>query len=98
MEATVIAFANRSLASLKLGDAVSAEEDCTSAIALDSTYLKAWQRRAAARTALGRVLDAVDDLECALRCAIYAAQDESCACRLNGSLLKPLLSTLLCRL
>ncbi|BDA43286.1 probable RNA polymerase II-associated protein 3 at N-terminal half [Coccomyxa sp. Obi] len=60
-------YANRAMASLKLGDVADAEQDCTRALALDPNYLKAWQRRAAARAASGRLLDAIDDLESALR-------------------------------
>ena len=60
-------YANRAMASLKLGEAAEAEQDCTRALALDPSYLKAWQRRAAARVAMGRQLDAIDDLESALR-------------------------------
>ncbi len=61
-------YANRAMASLKLGEVADAEVDCTRALALDPNYLKAWQRRAAARAASGRLLDAIDDLESALRC------------------------------
>ncbi|CAL8468728.1 g8268 [Coccomyxa elongata] len=60
-------YANRAMASLKLGEVADAEQDCTRALALDPNYLKAWQRRAAARAASGRLLDAIDDLESALR-------------------------------
>ncbi len=64
-------YANRAMASLKLGEVADAEQDCTLALALDPNYLKAWQRRAAARTASGRLLDAIDDLESALRCVTF---------------------------
>ena len=62
------AHANRAMAALKAGDALAAEADASAALDLDAGYLKAWQRRAAARAALGRRLDAIDDLEAALRC------------------------------
>lgn len=65
--ATGIAYANRAMASLKVGNLASAEQDCTAALALDPAYVKAWQRRSAARKELGRLLDAIDDLEQALR-------------------------------
>lgn len=35
-----------------------AEEDCTKAISLDSTYSKAFARRATARVALGKLQEA----------------------------------------
>ena len=66
---TAVAHANRAMAALKTGDAAGAEADCSAALDLDPAYLKAWQRRAAARARLGRPLDAIDDLEAALRCA-----------------------------
>ncbi len=65
--ASSVAYANRAMASLKLRDAAAAEQDCSAALALDPAYLKAWQRRAAARWELGKLLDAIDDLEAALR-------------------------------
>ena len=64
---TCVAFANRAMAHLKAGNAAAAEEDCSAALQQDATYLKAWQRRSSARRALGRRLDAIDDLEQALR-------------------------------
>ena len=67
---TCVAFANRAMAHLKAGNAAAAEEDCSAALQRDATYLKAWQRRSSARRALGRQLDAIDDLEQALRCSL----------------------------
>jgi tetratricopeptide (TPR) repeat protein len=64
---TSVAYANRAMAHLKTGNAQAADEDCSAALALDPNYLKAWHRRCSARRALGRHLDAIDDLEQALR-------------------------------
>ncbi len=55
-------YGNRALARLRHGDAAAAEADAGEALRLDPTFLKAWQRRAAARRALGRSLSAVADL------------------------------------
>ena len=66
-EATSVGYANRAMARLKAGEAAAAEEDCSAALRLDATYVKAWLRRSAARKLLGRGLDAIDDLEHALR-------------------------------
>lgn len=41
----------------------SAEADCTSALQLDPTYVKALQRRAAARDGLKHLQDAITDLK-----------------------------------
>lgn len=41
-----------------LGRYAEAEEDCTKAVGLDSTYSKAFARRGTARVALGRLSDA----------------------------------------
>lgn len=60
-------YANRAMALLKVNDNQRAEEDCTKTIELDNTFIKAWQRRGAARKAMGRYHDAVEDLEYALR-------------------------------
>jgi hypothetical protein len=64
---TGLAYANRALAHLKLGANASAEDDASAALALDALYAKAWQRRGAARRALGRWLEAAEDWEGALR-------------------------------
>ena len=51
-----LAYANRAMAQLKLGNAAEAEADCTAALELDVGYVKAYQRRATARRCgLGRV-------------------------------------------
>uniref|UniRef100_A0A3Q3KN10 RNA polymerase II-associated protein 3 n=1 Tax=Mastacembelus armatus TaxID=205130 RepID=A0A3Q3KN10_9TELE len=52
----VLLPANRAMAFLKLEN--EAEEDCTKAIFLDSTYSKAFARRGAARVALGKLEEA----------------------------------------
>ena len=64
---TAIAFANRAMAALKEGLLAEAEADCTRALELDPMYLKAYQRRGAARKGLGRPLPAAQDYEEALR-------------------------------
>ena len=64
---TAVVYANRAMARLKLRQHAEAEADCSQAIALDGQYMKAFQRRAAARRALGRLLPAVEDAEAALR-------------------------------
>ena len=40
-----LALANRAMARLKLGQAAGAEADCSAALALAPSYVKAWQRR-----------------------------------------------------
>ena len=77
---TAAAYANRAMAALKAGDAAAAEVDCTAALALDANYLKAWQRRAVARAKSGQLLEAIDDLEAALRCALPAWAYTAMAC------------------
>lgn len=66
-KATVVGYANRAMARLKLGEHESADADCTEALGLDPSFLKAYQRRAVAREALGRLEDAARDLEFAVR-------------------------------
>jgi len=62
-----LGYANRAMADLKLGFAKSAEEDCTRAIELCPTYVKAWSRRGSARRELGNFAEAAGDFEHALR-------------------------------
>ncbi|KAK2145879.1 hypothetical protein LSH36_650g01079 [Paralvinella palmiformis] len=54
--------ANRAMAFLKQEKYAVAELDCTAAIALDPTYIKSYQRRAKARTALKKYKEAQSDL------------------------------------
>lgn len=65
--ATCVAYANRAMAHLRTGNAAAAETDCSAAVQLDTKYVKAWHRRATARRMLMRQLDAITDLEQALR-------------------------------
>ncbi|KAK7101607.1 RNA polymerase II-associated protein 3-like [Littorina saxatilis] len=53
--------ANRALALIKMEKYGAAEVDCTSAIALDPLYVKAYLRRAAARVGLQRLEPALED-------------------------------------
>ena len=64
---TAAAFANRAMTRLKLGLPADAEADCTAALALEPTYVKALQRRAAAHSARGQLLQAAADLDTAAR-------------------------------
>ncbi|XP_018321482.1 RNA polymerase II-associated protein 3 [Agrilus planipennis] len=57
-----IFYANRALCHLKKQNFKAAESDCTVALQLDKTYVKAYQRRAAAREKLGQLQQAHDDL------------------------------------
>ncbi|KAF5300924.1 hypothetical protein FQR65_LT09087 [Abscondita terminalis] len=57
-----IFYANRALCYLKIENYKEAESDCTSALQLDKTYVKAYQRRAAAREALNQLTEAHSDL------------------------------------
>jgi len=61
------AFANRALARLKLSRFFEAEQDCSSALALDERHLKALQRRAVARRELGLLFEAACDCDTAAR-------------------------------
>lgn len=59
-------YANRALCHLKVKNFSAAEEDCTLSLRLDHTYVKALQRRAAARENLGKLDMAQNDLELVL--------------------------------
>lgn len=62
-----VAYANRAAVHLKRKDFYGADADSTRALELDSLFLKAWHRRGSARQALGRLLEAAQDFEEALR-------------------------------
>jgi len=55
-------YANRALCHLKTQNYRAAESDSTRALQLDKTYVKAYQRRAAAREALNQLTEAHADL------------------------------------
>ncbi|XP_060523801.1 RNA polymerase II-associated protein 3 isoform X2 [Cylas formicarius] len=56
-------YANRALCYLKIEQYIKAEDDCTFSLKLDKTYVKALQRRAAAREKLNKFGEAKVDLE-----------------------------------
>ncbi|KMQ96604.1 rna polymerase ii-associated protein 3, partial [Lasius niger] len=58
-----IFYANRALCYLKQDNVYSAEADCSSAIQLDETYVKAYHRRATARMELKQYKEAKEDIE-----------------------------------
>ncbi|XP_029666228.1 RNA polymerase II-associated protein 3 [Formica exsecta] len=58
-----IFYANRALCYLKQDNLYSAEADCSSAIQLDKTYVKAYHRRATARIELKQYKEAKEDIE-----------------------------------
>nr|XP_012145173.1 PREDICTED: RNA polymerase II-associated protein 3 [Megachile rotundata]XP_012145174.1 PREDICTED: RNA polymerase II-associated protein 3 [Megachile rotundata] len=60
-------YANRGLCQLKLNNFYSAESDCSAAIQLDETYVKAYHRRATARMNLKQYKEAKQDLEKVLK-------------------------------
>lgn len=67
LQPTCLAYANRAMAELKLDEFSAAELDCTAALALDPCYVKAYLRRATATKELGKLLEAAEDYESALR-------------------------------
>jgi Meckel syndrome type 1 protein len=67
LQPTSLAYANRAMAQLKAGRPAEAEQDCSAALELDSSYIKALHRRGTARRQLGRLLEAAVDFEEALR-------------------------------
>ncbi|XP_024890607.1 RNA polymerase II-associated protein 3 isoform X1 [Temnothorax curvispinosus] len=58
-----IFYANRALCYLKQENLYSAEADCSSAIQLDKTYVKAYHRRVTARLGLKQYKEAMDDIQ-----------------------------------
>lgn len=67
LQATAVAYANRAMARLKLKQYAEAEQDCSAALQLDGSYIKALHRRGTARRQLGKLLEAAADFEEALR-------------------------------
>merc|ERR1719308_772719 len=55
--------ANRAMALLKKRQFGAAETDCTLSLSLDPTYIKAYQRRASARTGLDKLNLAIQDYD-----------------------------------
>jgi len=55
--------ANRAMALLKKGQFGAAETDCTLALSIDTTYIKAFQRRASARIGLDKLELAIQDYD-----------------------------------
>ncbi len=64
---SAVYIANRAMAHLKIGNYELAEADCSKAIQLDGTYVKAFLRRGAARAVAGNYLESLMDYEDALR-------------------------------
>ncbi|XP_012538011.2 RNA polymerase II-associated protein 3 [Monomorium pharaonis] len=58
-----IFYANRALCYLKQDNLYSAEADCSSAIQLDETYVKAYHRRVTARLGLKQYKEAMEDVK-----------------------------------
>lgn len=61
------AYANRAAAYLKITGYLQAEIDCTEALKLDNHYMKAYARRAIAKKELGKLEEAKEDAELALK-------------------------------
>lgn len=64
---SAVVYANRALAYSRLKRFAKAEEDCTSAIERDATYVKAWVRRGSVRHSRGNYVDAIADFDRALK-------------------------------
>ncbi|XP_028791409.1 RNA polymerase II-associated protein 3 isoform X3 [Neltuma alba] len=64
---TAVAYANKAMAFIKIRRFQQAEDDCTEALNLDDRYIKAYSRRATARKELGKLKEAMEDAEFALR-------------------------------
>lgn len=59
----LLAYSNRAMCHLNLGQYYEAKLDCDKSISLDSTFTKAYYRRATANRELYRLREAIDDLE-----------------------------------
>ena len=64
---SAVVLANRASGYLALKKWADAEADGDAAVALDPTYIKGWVRRAAARRSRGKYIEAIRDLEQALK-------------------------------
>jgi tetratricopeptide (TPR) repeat protein len=67
LQPTAVAFANRAMAYIKMRRFEEAEYDCSETIDLDDRYVKAYSHHGTAKKELGKLLDAMDDFEFALR-------------------------------
>ena len=56
-------YSNRAATHLKMGNAQAAEDDCTEALRCDKFFVKAYHRRATARKELGKLTEALEDLQ-----------------------------------
>lgn len=67
----VTVLCNRSLCQLRLKNYIAAEMDASKALAIDSSFVKAFHHRGLARHALGRLESAIQDLKvCTSTCRI----------------------------
>lgn len=64
---TAVAYANRAMAYIKINRFQEAEYDCSEALSLDDRYIKAYSRRITARKELGKLKEALEDADFALR-------------------------------
>lgn len=60
---SAIVYANRAVTCIRLERFELAEDDCTRALRIDPTYIKAWVRRGMARFKRGKYKDACSDFE-----------------------------------
>lgn len=65
-DSNAVVYANRAMAHLRMKSFALAEQDCSRAIELDPTYVKAWMRRGMTRFRRGKYDQAVADFEQAL--------------------------------
>lgn len=66
-KAVAVVYTNRAAAALKLDKLQQGEDDCTRALELDDTFVKAWTRRGIVRHKRGRYPEAVQDFTEALK-------------------------------